>query len=324
MASYAFRNLARTNHLGLPRLPVPALEETLERYLASVKPLLSGDSKQDKAFAAHAQLVQNFGNSDGVMLHRMLTQRDEDHAAADAYPFSYIEKDWDDMYLELRCPNIVHVNPGYILKDGPAGTPVGETQASRAAAFVASSLRWLALARSGGAGVEGEPGLCFSQFPTQFGATRVPRVGRDEVRIAEPPPGHIVVQRGGKFFRVEVQDAEGRAARSADEIAASLQSIIDGVPAATEQPGGVGVLTSAERDTWAGHRAALEAHAPANAAALADIDSALMLVALDTAAPQSLAEQSQNVLHGLEASARAWEGWGGGAGRADCRDLSEG
>ena len=31
------------------------------------------------------------------------------------YPYSYIERHWDDMYLGLRCPVPVNINPYYLL-----------------------------------------------------------------------------------------------------------------------------------------------------------------------------------------------------------------
>ena len=55
------------------------------------------------------------------------------------YPFSYVEKHWDDMYLELRSPITIHVNVGYSLRDDKdSGKP--NAQSLRVAKFLISTV----------------------------------------------------------------------------------------------------------------------------------------------------------------------------------------
>ena len=57
---HALKEMYMTNSLGLKRLPIPALEDTVVRYLASAEPFASSPEE----FAAHEQLVREF--ADGV------------------------------------------------------------------------------------------------------------------------------------------------------------------------------------------------------------------------------------------------------------------
>jgi hypothetical protein len=60
----------------LPKLPVPNLEQTLERYLATVKPIVT-DSQYERTKA----MVRAFGSSNGQgpRLQEKLLQRREEH-----------------------------------------------------------------------------------------------------------------------------------------------------------------------------------------------------------------------------------------------------
>ena len=58
----------------------------------------------------------------------------------EGYPFSYVKKYWDDMYLELRSPISVHVNVGYSLCDDET-LQVPDKQAHRVAQFLLSTVR---------------------------------------------------------------------------------------------------------------------------------------------------------------------------------------
>jgi hypothetical protein len=55
---------------ALPSLPVPPLEQTLRKYLLTVRPLLS-----DAEYARTVALVRDFEQDDGPRLHRMLEER---------------------------------------------------------------------------------------------------------------------------------------------------------------------------------------------------------------------------------------------------------
>lgn len=91
---------------SLPRLPIPSLENTCERYLSAQKPLLDNDSYQFTE-----KMVSNFRKEDGPKLQQLLIAKDkaEKHT-------SYISEPWFDMYLRDRAPLPVNYNPLLMMK----------------------------------------------------------------------------------------------------------------------------------------------------------------------------------------------------------------
>ena len=78
---------------SLLQLPIPALQDTLSRYLRSLAPLVPP--------AVHARtsaLVASFAAGDGLRLQARLLEN-----ARAAPHTSYISDDWFDMYLTNRC-----------------------------------------------------------------------------------------------------------------------------------------------------------------------------------------------------------------------------
>jgi hypothetical protein len=57
--------------------------------------------------------------------------------AHEGYPYSYIQKHWDDMYLTIRCSHPVNVSPYFKLVDDPS-----KGQFRRAAEFALAYVRW--------------------------------------------------------------------------------------------------------------------------------------------------------------------------------------
>ena len=95
-----------------PRLPIPSLPDTLERYEASISALLPEGDHLDEEI----RIIREFGAGLGPKLQEALIASDAAAAAKGSYPFSYIERIWDDAYLCARCPNPVNINPHYLLE----------------------------------------------------------------------------------------------------------------------------------------------------------------------------------------------------------------
>ena len=283
--SYQFAELGTTNHLSLPRLPIPELDATLDRYLESLRPVT-----EPAALEAHRALVEAFRAGEGPALQKQLVDADS-HAG---YPHSYIEKYWDDMYLGLRCPLSVHVAPGYGLRpDADCGT---DRALLRLAKFISATFRWQRKSLSGH--MEPDAGLgCMSFLKPLLGTTRIPKERRDELRFS-PASKHIAVQCAGRVFRVDVISEAG--ILTVDELHRRLQYVRSQAPPPTARGAevGVGVLTREDRDVWAGLRTALADHSAGNRRSLEDVETALFVVCLDHEEPTSPAQRSQDLLHG--------------------------
>eukprot|EP01062_Namystynia_karyoxenos_P075683 TRINITY_DN7325_c0_g1_i1.p1 TRINITY_DN7325_c0_g1~~TRINITY_DN7325_c0_g1_i1.p1 ORF type:complete len:632 (+),score=177.23 TRINITY_DN7325_c0_g1_i1:104-1999(+) len=287
--------LPTTNHLGLPRLPIPKLDDTLDRYLKSVQPLVSEDD-----FAAHRKKVEALRKGSGPQLQRSLEERD---AKGENGAFHF-ESYWSDMYLSARCPNTVHISPFYVFADAPDGDT---DPCSRAARFTVAAAEWVLRARKpGGIPADGGDMSYLGQF---FGTARIPKEKTDALEHHAESSRHIAVQCAGDFYRVEVIQTDGTAVSAAD-LRATFAAILDkhdrpiwGSAPSAEQIG-LGILTTEDRDVWARHRAALlEGDSSGNnKRSLAGIDSALLVVALDHCKPSfdhGLLGNCRSMLHGV-------------------------
>ena len=95
MTSTANSNSRRSTYehqSSLPRLPIPELESTLDKFLSTVEPLLSPSQ-----FQQTQKLVEQFGstNGDGQKLQKLLEEYDRDGQLHQKIG-SYIEEFWTD------------------------------------------------------------------------------------------------------------------------------------------------------------------------------------------------------------------------------------
>eukprot|EP01063_Lacrimia_lanifica_P022233 TRINITY_DN29894_c0_g1_i1.p1 TRINITY_DN29894_c0_g1~~TRINITY_DN29894_c0_g1_i1.p1 ORF type:complete len:617 (+),score=267.27 TRINITY_DN29894_c0_g1_i1:62-1912(+) len=298
--------LLNVNHQNLPRLPIPALGQTLTRYLDSLRPLTT-----DAEFAAQAKLVKAFEEGPGAKLQASLLERDAGYAKAGGHPYFHFEGYWDEAYLAARCPNTIHINPFYVLNPPVKGAAQPHAMIRNAAGYMNAAAKWVVTARK--AELQDDGGD-MSQLAMWLGTARLPGATRDTLKFYGEESSHVVVVCKGDFFKVDVLDAAG-APVAAKDLAASLKAIVDlqkgsefGVGGGVEK---LGPLTSLPRDQWSEVRCALEADAT-NAAGLAAIDSALTVIALDLtdgARDGGLQSVSDSLIHGSTVGATYRNRW---------------
>jgi hypothetical protein len=291
--AYRFQDLYTTNHLSLPRLPIPDLDATLNNYVESLKPVT-----EPTALEAHCKLVEEFRANEGPALQKQLLEVDKQLGRSQTYPYHYVEKYWDDMYLELRCPLPVNVAPGYGLRpDADCGT---DRALLRMAKFIAATFRWQHKVLAG----QLEPSVqtlgCMSFLSRLMGTARVPKKGRDEL-FFNPASTHVAVLCSGRIFRVDVLSKDRSSMLTVDELHQQLKTILrSGPSSSTAHDAGLplGLLTREDRDVWAGLRSRLERHSTNNRERLKEVDAALFVVCLDQQEPSSPTQRSQDLLHG--------------------------
>ncbi|HZG92655.1 MAG TPA: choline/carnitine O-acyltransferase [Pseudonocardia sp.] len=275
----------------LPRVPLPTLAETGDRFLAWCAPLLT-----DEELAATADAVSAFLAPDGPgpVLHAALQRYDADPGTQ-----SWLDEFWEDRYLGRRDRIALNANFFFLFADAAAG------QVARAAGLVAGALDYKRLIDAEElppAVQRGQP-LSMAQNRYLFSATRIPGEQRDSVRTPYTPqwPGpsrerHVVVLRRGRAYRLDVLGEGGRPHALA-EIEAGLREIVAAADDAGRGPG-VGALTSKARADWARSRQALLDLDPANRAALDTVETALLCVCLEDAVPDGPLAASDLLLHG--------------------------
>lgn len=219
---------------SLPRLPIPKLEKTCERYLAAVKPLLN-----DSSFASTSAIVDQFRQGEAPQLQKLLLQHDKQNKHT-----SYISEPWFDMYLKDRAPLPINYNPLLMFK--PDERPEYNNLLIRASNFIISSLRFrrslkenllkpevyhMNPKKSDTKTYQKVIQLCptkistyvsyaFNAFPLDmsqyqglFGATRIPELGKDRI-YQESDTKHLVIIKDGHFFAMDVLDEQGNSLTS--------------------------------------------------------------------------------------------------------------
>uniref|UniRef100_A0A336MKE1 CSON002345 protein n=1 Tax=Culicoides sonorensis TaxID=179676 RepID=A0A336MKE1_CULSO len=283
---------------SLPRLPIPALENTCERYLAAQKPLLDNE-----AYQLTEKMVSNFRKEDGPKLQALLLEKDRANKHT-----SYISEPWFEMYLKDRAPLPVNYNPLLMMK--PDEKKEYNDQVLRTTNLIISSLRFMNSLRAGVLEPEvfhmnpaksdtlkfrkvmklvpnmiatyvaytfkAYP-LDMSQYEGLFAATRIPEVDKDRIFRAANPK-HIVIFIKGHAYTMDVLDAHGNI-ESPSIILNRLKYVVRLAENDTQNEFPVSVLTTENRDVWANMR--LHIMKLGNGNSLRLIDSALFAVSLD-------------------------------------------
>ena len=280
---------------SLPRLPIPKLEDSCQRYLMSQKPLLTPEEYEQTK-----QMTENFLGYEGKALHAELIELDKKMKYT-----SYIKGPWTDRYLKFRDSRFDNMNPFIMARDDPhTNDPLvratkliysalrfknsldanvlepsvyhlnankSDTKMfRRLMRLLPSSLSWY------GAYLYKAFPLDMSQYANLFNSTRIPHEGKDELRV-DKSGKHMLIIRNGHIFTFDVIDETG-AIFPKDVIHKHLKAIMDQSNELAEYP--VPVLTDENRDTWAGIRSHLEQN-PHNSKMLAKIDGALFGISLD-------------------------------------------
>ncbi|MFI5541909.1 choline/carnitine O-acyltransferase [Nocardia sp. NPDC051900] len=272
----------------LPRLPIPTLEETCERFLERCSPLLTDEELMVTTAAVDQFLaldspartwqaeIERFDRTPGV------------HSWLDAF--------WTSRHLGYRDSIALSANSFFLLTDSEHG------QLERAAELIARATAYkleLDAEMISPVILRGRP-VSMHQNRCLFSTTRIPGIEFDAVRSAHSAgePGsstvrHIVVHFRRQAFRMDVLAADGTPHRIEDLIA-GLDAIRGADPAAEPSPG---ALTTQPRAAWARARQAL-LEDPDNAAALETIETALFCVALEDFAPRDERSACNALLYG--------------------------
>ncbi|KAG1053835.1 hypothetical protein G6F46_002130 [Rhizopus delemar] len=270
---------------NLPKLPVPALSATLQKYLQSVRPLLN-----DAEFKKTEEAVKNFEAPGGLgqELQKRLLAR-----ANDPKVVNWMEEWWlDQAYMGYRDPVVVYVSYFFLYKDDK----LRKLPAQRAAALATAALEFkqqIAQKTLEPEYVKGEP-LCMDSFKYMFNNCRIPKKPSDYEAIFDLSLNHIVVLRKNKFYVVDT--VHNGQQLSTAELELQFQKIIDQAGSSKGVP--IGVLTSDNRDKWTEYRDNLIKSSPENRQLLEKIESSDFVVCLDDSKPITRDESSRACWHG--------------------------
>ncbi|MGW7577640.1 choline/carnitine O-acyltransferase [Streptomyces sp. NPDC054765] len=281
---------------SLPRVPLPTLEASCERFLAWCAPLLTADELAATEAEAGAFLRPG---GPGRALHAALEEYDATEGV-----HSWLDTFWPYRYLGRRDRIALNANFFFLFQDTSPQHP--PSQVERAAGLIAGAVdykRQLDRELIPPVVQRGAP-QSMIQNKYLFSATRIPGAEQDTVRSpytdAWPGPSrarHIVVFFRGSMFRMEVLGADG-VPHGLDDLEAGLRAVqkagAEPAPADTS----VGHLTTMARAEWAAARESLLACHPRNADALDDIETALFCVCLEDFAPVDTQQACDQLLYG--------------------------
>ncbi|TIC02166.1 FACT complex subunit SPT16 [Wallemia mellicola] len=247
----------------LPRLPVPALEETLEKYLESAKPFLSTDE-----FKNSKQLLDSFKDGQGKLLQQRLLKRASEKE-------SWLIDWWNSQgYLEPRDPVTPYSNYYFYHRQ-----LIGNNQPRVAASLIKATLAFKQLVDTEELepeNIKGTP-LCTHTYQYLFNSTRVPLRDSDKVVKFDQSNKHVIVISNNRFFKLD--------ASNPNNLESQLQHIID--ISSDKKGDAIGSLTTENRDIWSDARHHIQSISKTNSESLKAIDSASIIVALDESAPIS-------------------------------------
>lgn len=294
---------------SLPRLPIPKLNKTMERYINSQKALLD-----PVALQRTQKITAQFLSNAGPTLQREL----EAYNRANPHT-SYISGLWFDMYLKDRRPVVLTHNPAMVLQDTKLGAGY-QQPAVRATNLLYHVVSFCHLLRAN----KLEPDvfhlnphksrtpffyqtmrfvptsiatyaaylfkaypLDTSQYASMFNATRIPELGTDKL-FSKPSARHLLVIRHGEMFVFDVLDLSGNPIPPL-QLLANLRFIL--LQPASPNPTGIGVITTLPRDDAFAARQRLLSLGNHNNLEL--VDSALFALVFDE---EPLSDNIENVL----------------------------
>jgi len=269
----------------LPKLPVPPLDQTLDKYLNTVKPLLS-----DTQFETTTARVNEFRNGVGPQLHKHLCERQQQH------PVSWLEEWWEEFaYLRSRVPLVINSN--WYGSDRPARFWEHNTLQSRMSGIIYASVQFREMMHRGDLEplrIAGALPLCMNQYTRLFSTCRVPGIDKDKLVTYERHESrHVIVIRRGQLYRVDVYYGDNTPL-TVEEIEHQLNYIL-AQDNNNEPP--IGALTSQNRDIWAKWRTHL-IDQNGNGENIHQVESALFVCCIEESEPQSVEESCQTIFYG--------------------------
>lgn len=258
---------------SLPPLPVPSVQQTMDKYLLAIKPLVD-----EEDFEYTKDLVKDFlkPNGDGEVLHNKVLQKAKTEK-------NWLATWWDNAaYFDCRSPVVITTSPALAFPKFHVTDKTGHLK--YAARVISSVLKFKNLVDMEAIPVDmmGKSPLCMAQYLKLLCSCRIPQPIRDDVFVA--PKGtakHVVVAHKNEFYVLNVFN--GSQLLSEGELVTQMEKIINNSEPSLEA---VGVLTSANRTVWARQRKRLlKDHL--NKASLEALERAIFVLCLDKPPPYS-------------------------------------
>lgn len=272
----------------LPTLPLPQLGDTVERYLASMSPILNKEE-----MAECRQLAENFKKEEGPQLQKWLKLK--------WWTSTNYLNDWWLNFHYLRGRDPLPINTNWY---GVCAEKFRPTQdmAARAASFVYGAMkvkRSLENETFEPLSIGGVAPLCMAQYQKAFSVTRVPGREQDVLEQAEPSESkHIAVLYNGCFYKLSCYSPNTNNLLSPLQLYQAIKGIIDAKDVPNDAEAKMCALTTMNRTEWSEVR---DNHFMANhynKERLEIIEKAAFTLCLDAYVPKDLSDEGKRLLCG--------------------------
>jgi carnitine O-palmitoyltransferase 1 len=278
---------------ALPRLPVPTLKETIERYLKSVHPLLD-----EEKYVEVEKMAKQFMEKEGKKFQLYLTLK--------SWWASNYVTDWWEKYVYLKGRTSLMINSNYYALPAnnfnlfPSKNPL---------AIAAVITRLLMIFKQeldreqlSPMLIRGIVPLCMSQYQRIFSTTRLPGREEDILKKYRHKSKHLAVFCNGRIFKLPLfeKDARGRLL-SFFELQRQfewIKSTSDQLGRPTEKAEGhLPALTADGRINWAENREKFFSEG-INKRSLEIIESSVFVLILDDKKPTDWSFCGKDLIHG--------------------------
>lgn len=299
----------------LQRLPIPNLQDTLQKYYERIKPLQ--DSKQNEKF--HERLFSpenlkslNLLNDELISYERLLAKENPKS--------SYIEQFWFDAYLLYDQSIVMNSNPFFQLADDPTinnlqinnNLSYGSftLQIKRTTKLIISILKFIKEIRQNSLKpdlIRGKTKLSMDQYEKLFGSSRLPAQNFNNSNSCnlqtDKTSHHIIIMYKSHFYWFDVLDINNNPIfQKPEDLEWNLYSIImdfDNSMQSQQQTPSIGVFTTESRKVWSNIRDYIfNDEDKSNYQNLKLIDSALFIICLDDIAIENENELVKSMLCG--------------------------
>lgn len=266
---------------SLPRLPVPTLAETCQRYLKSIHPLLTPEE-----YSVSEKAVGSFEQQASSLQDRLVEHAEKPETR------NWIAEWWNEAaYLAYKDPVVPYVSYFYSFRDDRKR----RNPAKRAAAIVTAALRFQEEVVAGTLEPEymRKKPMAMSSYKYMFNTSRVAAEPADyPISYPSNENQFIIAIRHNQFWKIPTH-VDGKALNTSE-----LEQAFNKVYKAAQMSAPIGSLTSLPRDQGAKARANLLNASKNNAAALKEVEASSFVVCLDTASPVTLEERARQYWHG--------------------------
>ncbi|XP_017865145.1 PREDICTED: carnitine O-palmitoyltransferase 1, liver isoform isoform X1 [Drosophila arizonae] len=275
---------------SLPRLPLPSVHDTMQRYLRSVRPLLD-----DENYERMTALANEFEHTIGKKLQRYLLLK--------SWTSTNYVSDWWEEYVYLRGRSPLCVNSNFYGTDA-IFMNLTNSQSARAANVISLLLNFRRLIERQELQpimVQGMIPLCSWQYERTFNTVRVPGLETDRI-VHYRDSNHIVVLHKGCYYKMLIY-YKGRTLRPC-ELQLQIKEILESKATPLEGEEHLAALTAWNRSKWAETRNTYFSYGT-NHIALRTIESAAFVLSLDDEPfefdlkrPELLDSFGKKLLHG--------------------------